>query len=224
MAARKPVAPGQVGVAPLPGSSFVLDRGTNTLVPCTPARCPHALPYDVPVVDVGTLLQPAAVAAATAPGPLAPAAAAVAAADVSAGGSSSSGSGSSGPGPSPPMRLPKAAGAPFPGGVRRRRSLLGNAGGSSRDAGHSYSHSISSWAATAWPRLTAMMGRGAGVREHGADEWSPVTAARRRAQSEAAARAVAALDAPLATQLVNFAPLCGMFGKVSRHVCICHGR
>lgn len=35
---------GKVGVAPLPGSTVVLDRQTDQLVPCTAVRCPYAIP------------------------------------------------------------------------------------------------------------------------------------------------------------------------------------
>ncbi len=41
---------GRLGVSPLPGSTHVLDRPTGRLLPCTPQRCPHATLEVAPLV------------------------------------------------------------------------------------------------------------------------------------------------------------------------------
>ncbi|GFH28802.1 guanylate cyclase domain-containing protein [Haematococcus lacustris] len=44
-ASRVGAARGNLGAALVPGSDWVLDRPSNSLVPCTPARCPYSTQY-----------------------------------------------------------------------------------------------------------------------------------------------------------------------------------
>jgi hypothetical protein len=50
--------PDMIGIAPPPGSIWVLDRGTldsDSLIPCTPDLCPYSVPYRDPVTKMATV-------------------------------------------------------------------------------------------------------------------------------------------------------------------------
>ncbi|KAG2495477.1 hypothetical protein HYH03_006422 [Edaphochlamys debaryana] len=58
VAGRAPASLGVVGIAPLPGSTHVMDRKTGELLPCTADTCPYAKVLRVPAVRNAGPVQP----------------------------------------------------------------------------------------------------------------------------------------------------------------------